>query len=188
MVTIPTITDAVIQAPAKRVRRNQTISLSSRVQTRLSCQTQATVTTATTATQMMVSQTFGDISIRLESHELALGGSGKSLARGLVHYRIQGVGKSLPKLERAAPARAAPRPRPQPFRGIVGESDLEIIRKALAARVSEAAREPEKAMARLVAEGFYTAEGELTASYGGPPATPLPRPDPTYAFSASQTL
>jgi hypothetical protein len=47
------------------------------------------------------------------------------------------------------------------------ESEREIIRKALAARVKEAAKHPEKAKARLVAEGFYTTNGELTPQYGG---------------------
>jgi hypothetical protein len=47
------------------------------------------------------------------------------------------------------------------------ETEREIIRKALAARVKEATQNPDKARARLVEEGFYTASGNLTPQYGG---------------------
>jgi hypothetical protein len=47
------------------------------------------------------------------------------------------------------------------------ERERELIRKALQARVKEAASHPDKARARLVAEGFYTKSGELTPQYGG---------------------
>lgn len=47
------------------------------------------------------------------------------------------------------------------------EQEREIIRKALRARVKEATKNPEKARARLIAEGFYTKSGDLTPQYGG---------------------
>lgn len=47
------------------------------------------------------------------------------------------------------------------------EAQRAQIRKALAERVAEAAKDPAKARARLIREGFYTETGELTPEYGG---------------------
>lgn len=53
------------------------------------------------------------------------------------------------------------------------ETERDIIRKALAARVKEATKNPDKARARLVAEGFYTKSGDLTPQYGGKKASDM---------------
>ena len=47
------------------------------------------------------------------------------------------------------------------------DAQRKAIRTALQERVVEAAKNPEKARARLIREGFYTDKGELTAAYGG---------------------
>lgn len=47
------------------------------------------------------------------------------------------------------------------------EKERAIIREALAKRTAEAAKSPEAAKARLVREGFYTPNGQLTPEYGG---------------------
>lgn len=49
----------------------------------------------------------------------------------------------------------------------MNETELDRIRKALQARVKEASKDPDKARARLVDEGFYTPNGKLTPLYGG---------------------
>lgn len=41
------------------------------------------------------------------------------------------------------------------------------IRDAVRARAVEATKNPDKARARLVSEGFYTQSGQLTPEYGG---------------------
>lgn len=47
------------------------------------------------------------------------------------------------------------------------ERERDIIRDALQKRIAEATNNPDKARARLVREGFYTAGGQLTPEYGG---------------------
>jgi len=43
----------------------------------------------------------------------------------------------------------------------------EHIRAALAKRVTEATKHPDRALERLVQEGFYTPRGQLTPQFGG---------------------